>query len=245
MTLDFKNWKNDPVRIIRSRGGKIAFIDYRDNLLIPKNVIWPHPDIVKKLYKSNRINAFFEKDIPRLRKVLGFYCDLQSMRSEDAITWSVFGTLNFFDSSIKTRFLNSLLKGIGEEANNNKCTLQLWSRVAHPDTLVSGGPELDFQFLGDSTVIFGESKWRSKISRRQGKSKKKDQIQLRKEYLSKYGAKIFPTSENRFVLLIGREKDMNTEDEVNYLSWDTVCTSLDHPLGDELAQYYKWKMKYG
>jgi len=244
MVITFKNSNGESVRVAKSRGGKIAFLDYKDNILIPENLVWPHPDIVKKLYKSNRINSFYPKDIPELTKKLGFYCDLQSLRSEDAITWSAFGTLSAFPKSAQTDFLNSVLEKIGVNHVNSDCLLQCWARIAHPEKLVSGGPELDFQFIGDTTIVYIESKWRSNISRNQGKDRNKDQIQLRKEFLSNYGASIFRTQKDRFVILVGREEETNEKD-VHYLSWKTVCTELNHPMGADLERYYRWKMRYG
>jgi hypothetical protein len=82
-----KDWKDKEIPIAMSRGGKISLCNYEDNLIIPKSVVWPHPDIVKKLYKSNQSKSFDPEALEALSAKLGFYCDLQSLRSEDAITW--------------------------------------------------------------------------------------------------------------------------------------------------------------
>lgn len=138
-----------------------------------------------------------------MTKKLGFYCDLQSSRSEDAITWSVFGTLNYFPKGTHIQFVYSLLDNIGEKMRVNDCIIQLWTQIAHQNTLVSGGPELDFRIVCDRLVLFGEAKWMSKVAEGQGKKRNKDQLQLRQEFLQKYGKKIFPKAHTSFALLVG------------------------------------------
>ena len=242
MVETLKDWRGREIRIERSRGGKISVCNYEDNLIIPPKSIWPHPDIVKKLYESNRWTAFDEKALVELKKKLGYYCDLQSLRSEDAITWSVFGTLHYFDKHAQVSFVNSLLKLVGEEKEVNDCFIELWTRIPHPETLVSGGPELDFQLSCDKIVIFGECKWTSGIAEGQGKKGDKNQIELRKMFLEKYGHKIFGGVKGRLVLLVGL--DCQAKD-CSCLTWEEVCNKTEHPLKDEIKDYYLWKKKYG
>lgn len=244
MVANMNDWNGKEIKIAKSKGGKICVCNYEENLIIPNNSIWPHPDIVKKLYKSNHSKDFDERSLSELSGKLGFYCDLQSLRSEDAITWSVFGTLNCYPKSPQVQFVNLLLEKIGETLHVNDCSIQLWSRIAHPDTLVSGGPELDFLIVCDKLVLFGESKWMSKVAKHQGKKKDKDQLQLRTEFLQKYGKQIFSKSDKLLVLVVGDELK-GQDDDYSYISWETLCKEIQHPLGDEIEQYYLWKMKFG
>ena len=244
MTLTIQNWKSQEIKSAKSRGGKLAVLDYRDNLIIPKKTIWPHPDILKKLYKSNRISAFHELDQKKLKEKLGFYCDLQSLRSEDAITWSIFGTLQLFDEEKRVEFLNSLFTLLELDLKASQCTIQCFMRIAHPDTLVSGGPELDFFILTDSAIILGESKWRSKIGEGQGKSGRKNQLQLRSEYLEKYGKKIFTSQKTQLVLLTGITSYETNYNNIKSITWEEVCKATNHPLKEEISKYYSWKKQF-
>ncbi len=241
MTL--RDWKDKEIPIVKSRGGKISVCNYEDNLIIPKSAVWPNPDIVKKLYKSNQSKAFDREALEALSAKLGFYCDLQSLRSEDAITWSVFGTLHCFSKESQTQFVNSMLKLIGEEPNVTDCSIQLWTRITHPDTNGSGGPELDFQILGDNVVVFGECKWNSKVAENQGKQKDKNQIQLRLEYLKKYGKRIFPHVNRRLGLLVEPISQRNSP--LPHVTWQEICNNTEHPLKEEIKSYYNWKKNYG
>lgn len=233
-----KDWNGKEIEALESRGGKISVCNYEDNLIIPPGVLWPHIDIIKKLYKSEHGRYFDEK----ISQKLSFYCDLQSLRSEDAITWSVFGVLNYFPEDDRVTFLNSILELTEHDIRVKHCMLQLWMRIVHPDTKVSGGPELDFIFITDKVVVLGESKWGSEVARNQGKNKNKTQIQLRSEFLRDYAKRIFPLIEESFVLLVGFEEER--EKNCSFISWETVCKKSCHPLKDEIARYYDWKKGY-
>lgn len=66
---------------------------------------------------------------------------------------------------------------------------------------VSGCPEIDVGITTSNTVILAEAKWLSGIGATQGKAKDKNQIQLRGEFLAKYGAGIlFPGRPHKVVL---------------------------------------------
>ena len=236
------DWNGKEIAIARSKGGKISVCNYEDNLIIPSRTVWPHPDITKKLYKSNHSKDFEPSSHCALEAKLGFYCDLQSLRSEDAITWSIFGTLNYFSKSLQVQSVNSMLEAIGEEPNVNNCLIQLWTRIAHPDTLVSGGPELDFQIVGDNVVIFGECKWTAKVAENQGKQKNKNQLQLRKEYLEKYGKQTFPNVSRQLVIVVGLTKPQNPICPT--ITWEEICNNTQHPLKQEISRYYHWKKKF-
>jgi hypothetical protein len=243
MVSSIRNWKDKEIRVVKSKGGKISVCDYRDNLIIPVDSTWPHPDIVKKLYQSNHVYDFDEPERHELTRELGFYCDLQSLRSEDAITWSVFGTLHYFSKKYQIYFVNSLLDIVGVKLTVNDCFIELWTRIAHPDTLVSGGPELDIQIVCANLVIFGEAKWLSKVAEGQGKKKDKDQLQLRREFMSMYGSGIFPKASKRLVLCI---ELLETDHKDRYnITWAEICNKTRHPLKNEITDYYLWKEKNG
>jgi hypothetical protein len=130
--------------------------------------------------------------------------------------------------------------------------LWLWRRIPHPDTLVSGGPEIDFGIQTENLVIFGEAKWLSKIRGAQGKAQDKDQIILRNEFFEKYGRQIFGNIVHYVVLGISfhggmlENKDTKLGHAVLYqrdTTWASVCGIDEHPLRNELENYLNWKVK--
>jgi hypothetical protein len=174
---------------------------------------------------------------------LGFYCDLQSLRSEDAITWSVFGTLDQSPPDRRASFLRELLNEAKIKTESRDFKIDLWSRVLHPENFkISNGPEIDFTIIGEDVVILGESKWGSPVDIKQGIEVDKHQLQIRKEYLEGIGSKIYSNKKFKKVLLIGNERF--TEKNYPFLSWEQVCTQIKHPADKELERYYDWKMTF-
>jgi hypothetical protein len=88
-----KDWNHNEIAIARSKGGVIVTAHPYANLIRPDCVSWPLPEITQKLYQSEQIRAFTGTDEQVCTSGLGYYCNLQSIHSEDAIKWSVFGAL--------------------------------------------------------------------------------------------------------------------------------------------------------
>jgi hypothetical protein len=240
-----EDWNGKPIALLKSTGGVLAVADPFNNLVIPSNCSWPPIEIVKKLHKSNHQLAF-SKTGP-----LGYYTDLQSLNSEDALTWSVFGPVLYATEVVRRQWVSELMKRLKIESNLNSTPhLWLWQRIPHPDTLVPGGPEIDFGIQTDRAVIFGEAKWKSKVACGQGKQKDKDQIVLRREFFEKYGENVFPNHSEFVVLGISKNGNMLTDSDAQMgeknlrlrdLTWDQVCQIESHPYFEEVNRYLDWK----
>jgi hypothetical protein len=177
------------------------------------------------------------------------YSDLQSLHSEDAVTWSYFGPLAVQPPEAKARFLDWLLGrlGLGDQAGPGGCSIDLWRRVPHPDKSLPGGPELDFVLDGEQCTIFGEVKWRSGEGRKQGRQKDKGQMQLRRDFFMKYGKAIY--GRRGFVVLgvslagpLEAETPPDAEGVLTRtLNWNDLAEYPEHPKGDEFRRYLEWK----
>lgn len=244
------NWNGTKIEVSRSKGGVLAVVNPFENLISTGIVPWPASEVVQKLYKSRQERAFEEVERRRVSGVLGFYCDLQSLRSEDAITWSVFGTAARSSPAGRAKYLAELLELLGlEKTVGERSELFLWRRIPHPDNFVPGGPEIDFGIITDSIVILGEAKWMSKVGEGQGKEKGKDQIQLRREWLAKLGPRIFGRDRKFAVVgisLLNEMKKVPSSElgiQVVTTTWEKVCSLSTHPLADEVNRYYRWKLQ--
>ena len=243
------DWNGKNIASIKSRGGVEAVYYPYDNFIRPQNILWPPSEIVQKLYESIQKKSF-EKDTSL--SYFGYYSDLQSINSEDAITWSVFGSLSRYCNDIRTNYVNDLIKIIGcddiEDAKSSDITL--WRRLPHPDKLTPGGPEIDFLIQTENTLILGESKWKSKIGINQGEKGDKNQIELRISFIKKYATVIYSDVKNYVVLLVGLEARLEDEIKlyqdadirVKYINWNEVINLAKHPLHNELKRYYDWKI---
>lgn len=245
--MKIKDWNNREIKVVQSAGGVIAIVNPYDNLVSTNIFPWPPSEIIQKLYKSRQERAFGVKHRKDATSFIGYYSDLQSVHSEDAITWSIFGTIAYAETIVRNRWIQDLLKKIGEEPMPVKhSNIFLWRRTTHPDTFVSGGPEIDFGIYTGNILLLGEAKWLSSVGTNQGKKKDKDQIQLRVEFLNKFANQLYNCPEKLILLGVGLKNDiikncMRGNVQCKGITWDEVCDIASHPLANELRRYLDWK----
>ena len=160
-----EDWRGRTIQLGESGGGVRAFEEPDGGLVRGAVAPWPAPEIVQKLYKSRQERAYSGEDLELLTSHLGYYTDLQSVHSEDAITWNVFGPVAHAGADVRSAFFRELLSLMGMVDESRSVEICLWRRVPHPDTLTPGGPEMDFLIQTTDTVILGEAKWRSSFPR--------------------------------------------------------------------------------
>ena len=242
-----KDWNHNEIACLQSKGGVTVTTHPYHNLIRSGCEPWPPPEIVQKLYKSSQIRAFSEEDKAICMSGLGFYCDLQSIHSEDAITWSVFGTVAHAPQPELESWLGDLMDLLDlSDVDTTGADIFLWRRIPHPDTLVQGGPEIDVGISTCNALILGEAKWRSGVGAAQGKNKDKDQIQLRGEFLRNYASKFYSSCSEFVVLGIslfeGAFEDTTPEDVTfRCATWEQICSLQSHPQAEELGRYFAWK----
>jgi hypothetical protein len=242
-----KDWNGNEIACAHSKGGVMVVSHPFDNLISSGCRPWPMPEIVQKLYQSRQVRAFSEDQLAVCTSGVGYYCDLQSIHSEDSITWSVFGTAAHAPRPQMAAWLVDLLKLLDlPDVQTERAEIFLWRRIPHPDTLVPGGPEIDVGIITENAFILGEAKWQSGVDAAQGKKKDKDQIQLRGEFLKKYGPYLFPNRSHFVVLGISLWPDAfvdTTPEGSTFRSapWEHICSLTSHPLAEEVQRYFKWK----
>jgi len=245
------DWRGIEIQAARSRGGVIAVADPLQNLIRSGVNPWPPPEVVQKLYRSRQDRAFDGEDHGTVTGLMGYYTDLQSLRSEDAITWSVFGTLAYSKPSAREAYCRSLfaLLGLPPDAARG-AHVWLWRRLPHPDTLVPGGPEVDFGIQSEDAIVLGEAKWLSGVGSHQGKARNKDQLALRQEFMEKYGRGLWPDATALCLLTVSRRGGMQRPGDVDLgfamlrkrdVVWDDLCAHTTHPCAPELGHYLAWK----
>ena len=248
------DWRGGEVDVAVSAGGVRALASPWDNVVRSGVSPWPPPELLQKVYESNHGQAFAGADNATAARVLGFYSDLQSINSEDAITWSVFGPVAYAAREVRAGFVRDLLRLIDVPCEPfEAATIWLWRRLPHPDTLVSGGPEIDFGVQTDTLFLLGESKWLSGVAKAQGVLRDKDQLALRHEFCEKYGRRLLPKCRRFVVLGVSLNsgiipKGDTTADGVAIhgrdTTWDAIIGLDSHPLAQELRAYLAWKRRY-
>ena len=242
-----KDWNDNEVSAVRSKGGVFAFPDFADNLLRLDRGAWPPPEVVQKLFKSEKLWAFPEEDQQILTSKLGYYCDLQSVHSEDAMQWSYFGPLVYGTEEQRVDFARWLRSELALNCPEpTRCSLAMWRRLPHPENGTPNGPELDLLVSTDSFTFLVESKWRSGEGRWQGLEGNATQVQLRQRFLARFGRALFGDSVSGVIYVILDDSQRCTGDSriqvpVTNLRWADLLRFQSHPRTAEVRRYYDWK----
>ena len=241
------DWNGRPIRVDRSPGGVLLFCDVDDALIHTDEASWPPP---RGCDEARRRSA--RRKAPGLcSEKAGHYSALQSVNSEDAITWNFFGAL-ISRPAIGAEFLNWLSAQLELPRGENKTAItDVWRRVPHPDKPVAPGRELDAVLVGERLVVMAEAKWGSAEGTGQGVAGDEGQIQLRREFLTTYGRRLWG---DRGLLVLGITLDSPLAVAagphehgvaVGAITWSGVAEWPRHPGGDEFARYLQWKTAHG
>lgn len=245
-----QDWRGRSIAVAVSSGGVLAVVDPWDNFVATGVRPWPPPELIQKIYKSRQGRAFSDA---ASNVTLGFYSDLQSIHSEDAITWSVFGPVIYDRREAREAFVRDLFSAIDIQASAEHANVWLWRRLPHPDTLVSGGPEIDFGIHTDDVFLLGEAKWRSPVGAAQGVNRQKDQLTLRREFCEKYGRRLLPNVRRFAIVGVSWNGGMlpRTDAEADGISlhardvsWRQIAAIDSHPCAQEIRAYLDWKAKH-
>ena len=244
------HWLGHEVELAESDGGVLAFRDPWEGLVRGGVQPWPPPELLQKLYQSRQIRAFTGAQSILAGHSLGHYCDLQSVHSEDAVTWSLFGPILYSAPEVRSKFAVELLASLDIMQPPVSTNIWLWRRIPHPDNLAPGGPEIDFGIQTEETLLLGEAKWRSGVGAAQGVERNKDQIQLRVEFCSVLGQKLFPGVRKFVVLAVGRSPGLLTADQrlleggtvvVKESTWATLGRLPSNPYRSEFEMHLAWR----
>ena len=162
----------------------------------------------------------------------------------------MFGTVSRSQHTYLQRWVSDVLNLLAiPGVSSEQAEVFLWRRIPHPDTLVPGGHEIDVGIVTENSLLLWEAKWQSQVGIAQGKEKDKDQIQLRGEFLSKYGTKLFPNASVRAVIGVSLITDCfsnTTPPDVLFRSttWEAVCSLSSHPFANEVKRYFEWKKEH-
>lgn len=250
----------DELAATRSRSGVLLFHDpLRPLLRTDAMPVWPPPEVAQKLSKADLSASYPPEVRAPLEAALGRYCALQSVNSEDAMTWAAFGPVVYADQPTRERFVADLLVRCGlSGASPVGATVWLWRRLPHPDTWVSGGPEIDVGVQTVDTLLLLEAKWRSPESTNQGLTKDRSQTALRIALCRDEGLRrLYPGVRHFGVVAVtldggllaagspspGGPSDTGLFPEVTRtdLTWADICALDSHPAQEELIRYFVWK----
>jgi hypothetical protein len=131
-----KDWNGDTVPVRRSAGptAVLTFERWEDHVLRGQATPWPPPDLLKQVtaYRA-RDSHFAPADAEGLMVALGgMISRFQSVNSEDAVSWSWFGTLGAAPATDRRAAIQWLYDRAGIDAIAVDPEIGQWMRVFHP-----------------------------------------------------------------------------------------------------------------
>lgn len=247
-----ENWNGKPVAVRRSRGGVLTFERWEDNVLGGPPWSQALTDQVRGYVA--RSSHFDDDAAEALARHLGRISKFQSINSEDAVTYSWFGTLSVAPVDTRRAVAQWLYGRLGLTATAVAPVIDQWARVFHPNAPGSSrGPELDARIDDPgAALVYVEAKWSAGIGTGKGKvaNVPDDQIILRRESMRHDPA--LEADERPFVVLGVSEHTPDLtkwkEDsssarpvQVVWLTWDDLAGCQGHPFAGEFARYIAWK----
>lgn len=226
----------------------------------PGNQEWPVA-VVKQVnaYVARR-SWFAAEDAGVLAARLGRISKFQSLNSEDAVTWSWFGTLGLAEPASRRLAIQWLYDRLGLALTASPdVVIDQWMRVVHPNAPVSSkGPELDAR-IDDPGValIYVEAKWDAVLGAGKGRveGEQDDQIVLRRDAMRV--EKALADDRREFIVLgISNDApDLSVYDEarrqpplrpvqIAWLTWVDLADCDAHPRAGEFRQYLRWKRRH-
>ena len=131
--FEIPNWKGNKISVARSKNGRIAVVDFRDNLIanaLP-GVVIPFP-LLQKLVRSVHESQFSGSALNAVTKKLKFYADLQSLASEDIMTFSCLGPIWLAGPQEVARFADWLIREWGLPLKKlGTAMMDFWRRLPH------------------------------------------------------------------------------------------------------------------
>jgi len=250
--LEVDHWlPGRTVVLAESKSGVRVTRSPLENVVLHSPLISLPPELLQKTYASDRFEGRTPADDALAREGLGYYCDLQSLNSEDAVTWSFFGTLAYMPASDRNLVCQALFKNLGLPAPQSDVFVWLWRRIPHPEKPESsGGPEIDFGLMSSDSLILGESKWNSPLGTGQGINKDRSQLDLRLAFCEQLALRSLPSIRHRVVLGVGRTGDILTTTsqsacaEIRNASWQELVSLFPTQLASELDWYLAWRSNH-
>lgn len=261
LSNDLRDWNGDRIEVRYSRGASSVpyVLDWRRNVLglgagqAPPSFLERHV----RRYVARR-SWFTEPDADALAAGLGRISRFQSLRSEDALTWSWFGSLTLAPEQDRQAVIQWLYDrlSLSVQASSGVEVTQ-WSRMRHPNTGGANGPELD-AVIDDASgaLIHVEAKWLADLGRGQGATpdRRDDQIVLRRDAMRTYPTSV---SDSRPWVVLGispTAPDLRVYDEpdshrrrvlIAWMTWDDLGGCSVHPHADEFRRHLGWKRDPG
>lgn len=256
-TFETPNWKGRNIQVARSGehfNGRMAVLDFKDNLVaaaIPGFIPFP---LLQKLARSVHEADYFGAARTAVTNRLGFYTDLQSLASEDALTFSYFSPIWLKGPMEVARFTDWLMRDLELPLRKTAtANVEFWRRInPHAQTAGRNGSEFDWAVQSANLLLLSENEFCGTQASNLGINCDLSQVEMLREYVIKWGAAVHPSVE-RFVILYITQcalaQSAVQEDlpigrawlHIRNLTWQHLSSYTGHPLGTEFGEYCDWR----
>lgn len=252
-----EDWNGNELGVCHSRASAVPYVtSWRRNVIAPPGGQWPAWLEKQVTGYTARADWFDDADAQVLSAELGRISKFQSLNSEDAVTWSWFGTLALAEPKERAAALQWLLNKVGLAAEvTPEAMIDQWSRVHHPNVPESPrGPEIDARVSDTNLLMYVEAKWHAELGSGRGaqEGKRDDQVVLRRESIT-HDPALAEHPGQRLVLGVsnhrqdvsayarGAEASAGRQIEVRWMTWQDLTQCGAHPHADEFKRYLDWK----
>jgi hypothetical protein len=167
------NWKGNKICAARSNNGRIAVVDFRENLIpaaTPGGYV-PVP-VLQKLVRSVHQVDFSGRALGAVTRKLKYYSDLQSLASEDSMTISCLVPIWFAGPQEVARFADWLIQEWElPVARLGLATMDFWRRLPHPQTASRNGSDFDWTISHENFFLLAENEFSGNNARTWGLTK--------------------------------------------------------------------------
>jgi hypothetical protein len=233
----------------------LTFERWEDNVLRGDVSPWPPHALYDQVigYVARRDHFDTDDAVALAAHLGGRISKVQSVNSEDAVTFSWFGTLAVASTSVRSAVVQWLYSRIGLATTASDPAIDQWVRVFHPNAPGSSrGPELDARVDDANALIYVEAKWSAGIGTGRGSTGgvPDDQIVLRRDSLRNdpllrgdtRALAVLGVSETRTDVTKWDEGHTNERPvTVAWLTWDELAECPAHPFAGEFRRYLDWK----
>ena len=257
MIETIRGWRGQDIVGVRSRsGGEFWARDWRD--MVPSS----SGEITTKAGRAPKASSWFQPDdFAILCEVHEHCCYLQSLRSEDTMTWAAFGP------HVPDAVLDDLMALAFGAVVRGPWRREHWRRYPHPDTnKTHGGPEPDAVLVTNDFCCVVESKWLADLDEEQGVDGTTSQLAMRATIAAslisdpvrrrvlaiapspkRYGlarkpnfARYFAANEDRYAAAAKADQH-----GASALTWEQVTDTIERHMGDvEVVQYLRWRLRF-
>lgn len=243
-----KDWNSIDIEVIKNLSGKIFTLHPDQNLVKNGKGRWPPPEISLKNQEKYCKTIDLHIDPEALKKsALGYYCEMQSLSSVSAITWSTFGTIAREPQEAIEKWLNEFFSKAGLKGIDTKdAQIFLWRQLpTNEKGKEKNRSEISVGISTANALILVLTCWVEDIKEEIAK-----QIASLDSFLCREESTLNMHTKETSMVGISYSKgfynDIKTPENCKFrqITWKEVCCLKERCNSDELKRYYDWKQKH-